>query len=337
MKAADRYADFRARAPGGSIRDEFAGVGRTARRDRTAGALVCRRFRARLRRPRTAAKCASIQFGVWNREAGPDFAEAAISIDGGPPLRGAIELDPEAADWERHGHATNPAYENVILHVSFRQGGGGFLLPHRRQSRSAARAARSGGLPRRGAACAAAGRAGPLRGAIARSRAGDGAQPLEAAAQFRLRRKAERLLRLREAHGADEALYQALAETLGYKSNKLPFALLSQRVPLAALLPQKARAEALLFGVAGFLRSADFLQASPDTRAYLRDLWQDWWALRAEWEPLQIEPEALEDGRAAPGESSAAAARRAGRDSCAIGRKFAPPRSSAIRERFRSC
>ena len=60
---------------------------------------------------------------------------------------------------------------------------------------------------------------------------------LEAAAQFRLRRKAARLAQLREVHGTDEALYQALAEALGYKSNKLPFVLLSQRVPLRCSPP----------------------------------------------------------------------------------------------------
>jgi hypothetical protein len=40
-----------------------------------------------------------VQFGVWNREAGPDFADAAISINGAPALRGCIELDPDARDW----------------------------------------------------------------------------------------------------------------------------------------------------------------------------------------------------------------------------------------------
>src|SRR4051794_21280382 len=52
-----------------------------------------------------------VQFGVWNHEAGPDFAEAAISIEGAAPARGWIELDPDVRDWERHGHATNPAYD----------------------------------------------------------------------------------------------------------------------------------------------------------------------------------------------------------------------------------
>ncbi len=58
-----------------------------------------------------------VQFGVWNRGAGPDFLDAAVRFDDGPPQRGAIELDLDAVDWERHGHAINPDFENVVLHL----------------------------------------------------------------------------------------------------------------------------------------------------------------------------------------------------------------------------
>src|SRR4051812_48322490 len=64
-----------------------------------------------------------LQLGIWNREAGPDFAEAAISINGGEPLRGCIELDTEIRDWERHGHSTNPDYESVVLHLFWKKAG----------------------------------------------------------------------------------------------------------------------------------------------------------------------------------------------------------------------
>jgi hypothetical protein len=110
---------------------------------------------------------------------------------------------------------------------------------------------------------------------------------LEGAAQFRAQRKARRLARLREAHGEDEALYQGLAETLGYKANKLPFALLSQRAPVRTLR-RTGEVDALLFGVAGFLKPEDFPDAEADTKAYLRGLWERWWALRGEWERLAV-------------------------------------------------
>src|SRR5829696_9170895 len=54
-----------------------------------------------------------VQPGVWNHEAGPDFADAAVAFDDGEPIRGCIELDPDARDWERHGHGANPDYGGV--------------------------------------------------------------------------------------------------------------------------------------------------------------------------------------------------------------------------------
>ena len=59
-----------------------------------------------------------VQFGEWNRGAGPDFMQAAVEIDG-EVKTGPLELDPSAADWEGHGHSENPAFSGVILHVVF--------------------------------------------------------------------------------------------------------------------------------------------------------------------------------------------------------------------------
>jgi len=241
-----------------------------------------------------------IQFGVWNREAGPDFAEAAISIDGGAPLRGAIEMDMDARDWERHGHASNAAYENVVLHLYF-QSGGVTAFSRTLSNRSVPQVQLdlrgvAGAMPPNPLPLAVPGRCvGPLRDLDSATVRGI----LEGAAQYRLRRKAARLAAMREAHGDDEALYQALAETLGYKSNKLPFSVLSQRVPLG-ILRKAEDIDALLFGVAGFLKPEDFPGAAPATKAYLRTLWEKWWALRAQWEPLVVAPKLWKTGGQRP-------------------------------------
>ena len=228
-----------------------------------------------------------VQFGVWNREAGPDFAEAAVSFDGTVPVRGSIELDTTAADWEHHGHATNRDYDGVVLHIFVERG--------KRESftrTSANRAVpqvlldlRSIEEPPNLQPAAKPGRCvGPLR-----------ALPLEkvrevllGAAQFRMRRKSAALARLAELHGPDEALFQALATTLGYKSNKLPFTLLAQRLPLRLLRAAKDSADALLFGVAGFLDQRELGDFDSPTRVYLRGLWERWWPHRAEFERLTI-------------------------------------------------
>jgi hypothetical protein len=235
----------------------------------------------------TGGKVRVVQFGVWNREAGPDFADAAVSLNGAEPVCGCIEFDPDVRDWERHGHATNPNYESVVLHVFTRVGGGEFFTrtaQHRNVPQVLLDLAKltdeaPSGLPE-----AKLGRcAGPLR-ELSEEKA---REVLLGAAQFRLRRKAAALARLTEAHGADEALFQALAATLGYKNNKLPFTLLAQRLPLHSL--RKADADALLFGVSGFLPH-ELAAFDAPTRSYLRGLWEQWWPRRAEFERLQISP-----------------------------------------------
>jgi hypothetical protein len=230
-----------------------------------------------------------VQFGVWNREAGPDFAEAAISLNGREPRRGCIELDPDARDWERHGHATNPAYESVVLHV-FTQTGGGESFTRTAQHRNVPQVlldlSRIDGAVVNPQPAAREGHcAGPLRNLPEEKVR----EVLLGAAQFRLRRKSAALARLVELHGADEALFQALAATLGYKNNKLPFTLLAQRLPLKLL--RKSNADALLFGVSGFLPATDLGSFDTPTRAYLRGLWEKWWPQRAEFERLTLAPD----------------------------------------------
>ncbi len=239
-----------------------------------------------------------VQFGVWNREAGPDFAEAAVAFDGGESVRGAIELDPEARDWERHGHAENPAYEGVVLHLFTERGDAEFftrtarhrLVPQVLLDVQALTAAIPNPQPE-----AKPGRCvGPLRDLPAEK----AREVLLGAAQYRLGRKGAALARLGELHGPDEALYQALAATLGYKNNKLPFTLLAQRLPLRLL--RKGDADALLFGVAGFLPASDLRQFDAPTRSYLRELWEKWWPRRAEFERFTIAPKLWKFGGQRP-------------------------------------
>ena len=84
-----------------------------------------------------------VQFGTWNREAGPDFSDAVIRIDRCDPVRGAIEFDLADRSWETHGHSTNAAFEDAVLHVFVQQSERAFFHPHEIESQCAAGPGRS--------------------------------------------------------------------------------------------------------------------------------------------------------------------------------------------------
>ncbi len=221
-----------------------------------------------------------VQFGTWNREAGPDFSDAAISINGSDPIRGSIEIDLLDRSWESHGHAANPAFEETVLHVFIEKSDREFFtrtksnreIPQVQVDPTALPDAFSANLPlARPGRCQA-----PLKN-LPEERV---CSILDAAAKFRLQRKAARLRREIDNHGRDEVLFQEIAAALGYKENKLPFTLLAQRLPLKFLREHSPDAEALLFGVAGFLQAPDLDIYSKSTRKYVRNLWDRWWPHR---------------------------------------------------------
>lgn len=56
--------------------------------------------------------------GTLNKNGGPDFLAAKIKI-GNIAFAGSVELHLKTSNWRRHGHESDPAYKNVILHVVF--------------------------------------------------------------------------------------------------------------------------------------------------------------------------------------------------------------------------
>jgi hypothetical protein len=229
-----------------------------------------------------------VQFGTWNREAGPDFSDAVVRIDDGEPMRGTIEFDLADRSWETHGHATNAAFDDAVLHVFVEQSERCFFTRTKSNRNVPQVRVDPATLPDKFSASVPLARPGrcqaPLKD-LPRERL---ETILAAASQFRLQRKAARLKNIVETHGRDAALFQEIAAALGYKQNKLAFTLLAQRLPLASLRKANDDIEAMLFGVAGFLESPDLAVYPHQTRDYVRQLWDRWWPHRDEMQRLML-------------------------------------------------
>lgn len=65
----------------------------------------------------TGQRLEIIDTGLANKDAGPDFFNAKIKLDGVLWV-GNIEIHTHSSDWFKHGHHLNPAYNNVILHIA---------------------------------------------------------------------------------------------------------------------------------------------------------------------------------------------------------------------------
>jgi hypothetical protein len=233
-----------------------------------------------------------IQFGTWNREAGPDFRDAAIRINGREPVRGCIEIDLLDRSWETHGHATNPAFEATVLHVFVERSDHEFFTCTQSNSNVPQVCIDLATLPEVFNVNVPLARPGRCQAPLKDLPEERVCSVLQAAAQFRLRQKAKRIRNKIDTHGRDETLFQEIAGALGYKENKLPFTLLAQRLPLQFLRENVRNCEALLFGGAGFLKTSDIDVYKKSAREYVRQLWDGWWPHRDELQRLILPPNA---------------------------------------------
>ncbi|MEM7147404.1 MAG: DUF2851 family protein [Verrucomicrobiota bacterium] len=233
-----------------------------------------------------------IQFGHWNHSAGPDFTDTAIALDG-QRLKGAIELDTDVRDWEHHRHSINPDYNQVILHIFFSAPDNATAFTRSSDHRD---------IPQIKLDPATLTDLFDLPRFEADAHLGRCATPLQdmpddhiesllvAAAKHRLTLKGRRLHRSAEIHGPDEALFQGIAQTLGYRPNKLSMTILAQRLPLRILQSHgPLEGDAILLGSAGFLESesARYDSTPPEARDYLKSLWELWWKQRSHFAPAE--------------------------------------------------
>lgn len=205
-----------------------------------------------------------INVGLHNTDAGPDFSNAVIRIDG-VVWTGNVELHIKSSDWYRHGHQSDTAYDNIILHVVcqadkevFNSHGEAIPQCELRFPSNAAYLEQM--MQDRSSLCAQRLSANP---ALMHD---DWKEQL---LRERMERKREAISQLLASthHAWEQAFYVTLAHNFGFHTNGMPFELVAKHLPLSCI--QKHRnslfqIEAMLFGVAGLLPAEQPNLAIPD-------------------------------------------------------------------------
>ena len=202
-----------------------------------------------------------VETGYRNTDSGPDFLEARIQI-GDKLWAGHVEIHVKTSDWNRHGHQTDKAYKNVILHVVYENDTQVNDIPtlelkgHFDETLFAnyQRFISSKNWI-------------PCEKSISKVPVFTRLSWLDRMAVERLESKSETVTKILNANQFDweDALYKLLMRYFGLKVNNEAFETLSNILPFKTLLKHAdnlLQVEAMLMGCAGFLED-DFTEDYP--------------------------------------------------------------------------
>ncbi|MBB6109458.1 Protein of unknown function [Mucilaginibacter lappiensis] len=198
--------------------------------------------------------------GMANTDSGPDFHNARVRI-GETVWAGNVEVHLSSSDWQKHGHNADSAYDNVILHVVYRNDVP-LILSNGRQVPTLQLKDR---IPdelynRYHQMVFGEQRIIPCEKSIAGI---DGLIMSNWLTRVLVERLEKRSTAVTDSlnlnhNDWEETFYQFLAANFGFKTNALPFELLARSLPQLTLAKHKnnpMQIEALIFGQAGFLET----------------------------------------------------------------------------------
>lgn len=195
--------------------------------------------------------------GILNTDAGPDFLQAKIKIDG-IDWAGSAEIHIKSSAWYDHDHHHDPAYENVILHVVWEEDKPIYRVDGTRIPCLELKGRVDEQLIKEYQKLINNASVVPCAQSF---RTIDGLVKLsmvDKALMKRLEDKANVVTNLLNQNNGDweETTYQLLATNFGFKVNKEPFLQLAKALPYRVVQKhrdQPIQIESLLFGQAGFL------------------------------------------------------------------------------------
>lgn len=192
-----------------------------------------------------------------NTDAGPDFPQAKIKIDG-IDWAGSVEIHVKSSEWMEHGHHQDKAYENVVLHVVWAEDKLIYRADGTRIPALALRGRVNERLINEYQKLISNSSVIPCEHSFHRIDSLTKLSMVDKALMKRLEDKANLVRMLFEQNNGDweETTYQMLAANFGFKVNKEPFLQLAKALPYKIIQKhrdQLLHVEALLFGQAGFL------------------------------------------------------------------------------------
>lgn len=205
--------------------------------------------------------------GLQNSDAGPDFHNARIRI-GDTTWAGNVELHISSSDWRKHKHTTDGAYNNIILHVVYRDDEPLMAPDGRRVPTLELHNRISEEMYNRYHHLVYGNQQFiPCEGSIRFVDDITLRNWLTRVLVERLEKRSVAVMAALEKNRGDweETFYQFLAAQFGFKTNALPFELMAKSLPQLTLAKNKDNAlqiEALIFGQAGFLED-DFKDEYP--------------------------------------------------------------------------
>jgi len=198
--------------------------------------------------------------GEWNQTSGPDFTGAVLEV--GIERRrivGDVEVHLVPSDWDAHGHGADPAYRNVVAHVTWRDGHPPLSLPRGAVSICLGRflASDVGFSPASIDVGAYPFDKMPTAERPCRRQAGRDPERarrvLAGAGRWRLKAKAERLAGLLKTDERRQVFYSEVMNALGYGKNSEGFRAVASAVPYAAVAAEPGNAAAAFLAASAFV------------------------------------------------------------------------------------
>lgn len=195
--------------------------------------------------------------GFRNTHAGPDFSNARVRI-GNIEWVGSVEIHIYSSGWNDHQHHIDPAYENVVLHVVWKNDS----VITRKDNSVIPTLELQGKIDQdlllKSKQLLSNPHTVPCGVSMLSVREITRLSMLEKALMQRLESKAQfvRQALTRNNNDWEETCYQMLSKNFGFKVNSDPFLQLAQSVPYKIVMKHADKLlqlEALLFGQGGFL------------------------------------------------------------------------------------